>query len=307
VQPVTDGDHYKLKVKIDPNAKQGDNAELTITYQEKEEDKKLTEKIKIIVTTLDQIEVEPSSLSLKSGEQKSLSVKALLKKVNVEGYKEPKGIFERDITESADVSYKSKDETVATVNSKGVVTAGTVNQEKSTEIEISYKGITKTIPVTVKPRGQTSAGGGGTSGGSIDFKQQIKDIILKAEKKADETFRPEAESDNPANFEDLKPLLKDYYTDNYLDSYWKKIYENNIAWFLDPHLLYPLTEATEKQTDHTFKVNSQTSTSITASVKVPLRDNEIPGDSFTYEYKLEKIEDKWLLDDITCLDCERPE
>ncbi|KYD31174.1 S-layer homology domain-containing protein [Parageobacillus toebii] len=307
VQPASDNDNYKLKVKIDPNAKQGDNAELTVTYQEKEGDKKLTKKIKIIVTTLDQIEVEPSSLSLQSGEQKSLSVKALFKKVNVEGYKEPKGIFERDITDSSDISYKTKDPTIATVNSKGVVTAGTVDQEKSTEIEISYKGITKTVPVTVKPREQASTGGGGTSGEVIDFKQQIKDIILKAEKKADETFRPEAEADNPANFEDLKPLLQDYYTDNYLDSYWKKVYENNIAWFLDPHLLYPLTEATKKQTDYTFTINSQTPTSIAASVKVPLRDNEIPGDSFTYEYKLEKIEDKWLLDDITCLNCERPE
>jgi hypothetical protein len=101
-------------------------------------------------------------------------------------------------------------------------------------------------------------------------------------------------------------MLTDFYTENYF-TYWKKVYENNIAWFKDPHLLYPLTEAAKAGTGSTFSLTTDTENVVKATVFVPLRENEIPGDRFQYEYTLTREEDRWKLDNIACLNCERPE
>lgn len=313
-KPNTDG--YAFNIKVNEEAESGDIGELQFTYQEKEGSKKITETVKIFILAPDELEAEPSQLTLKSGGKKQLSVKAIYKQPKDDDLKELEEedlnlneLFNPDVTTAEGITYTSKNPAVATVDSKGNVTAKKVDKDSSTDIEVSYKGKTDTVLVNVKADEQrpSSGGGGNSSSPATLSEQQIKNIILEAEKKADETFRPEAESGNEADFADVKPKLKDYYSDNYLDNYWKKVYDVNIAWFTDPHLLYPLTEAKAAGTESTFKVDSQTSDSLTASVSVPLRDHEIKDDSFTYQYSIKKVNGQWILDDITGVGNERPQ
>ncbi|WP_442596775.1 S-layer homology domain-containing protein [Neobacillus sp. D3-1R] len=291
----------KFDIKVDPAAKGGEVAELKLAYKDE-----VTETVKIIVTTLKEIKVDPSPVEMLSKAQTSLSVQAIFEDVHHQDV--TKEDLTQDITASPQISYVSKDSSVVTVDSKGVITAKDINSEKSTEIEISYKGKKVTVPVKVKAIDPTS-GNTGSGGGASPVEnrnEQIKELILKAEEKANEVFKAEAEAETSAEFDSLIPMLQDRYSENYL-AFWKKIYRGNIKWFLDPHLLYPLTEAIAQGTGATFEVKSVTTDTIKASVKVPLRENEIPNDKFEYEYTLKKVENNWLLDEISCNNCERPE
>ncbi|WP_374702956.1 S-layer homology domain-containing protein [Peribacillus deserti] len=301
---------YKYTVKVDEKALPGDIAEVEFTYQGEKDSKKIEDSITVFVLNPEKIEAEPSQVTLKPGGKKQLTVNAVfeeptgkyLDKLKEEGIS-LKDLVNVDVTSAEGIMYKSKNPAVAEVDSKGNITANSQN-ESSTEIEISYKGKIDTVLVNVE---QPPANGGGSGQPAILSEEQIKSIILEAEKKADGIFRPEAESEDPDEFNAVKGKLLDYYSDNYLDGYWKKIYEVNIAWFTDPHLLYPLSEAISSGTAGTFKVSSQSVDSVKASVEVPLRDNEIKGDAFEYQYSIKKINGKWLLDDIDGIDNERPQ
>lgn len=312
-QSNADGKH-SFVVEADSAAIGGEIGELKFIYNKGS--KKIKQSVKIFITSFEGIEVSPESMVLDANESKKLSVKAKYKEIAGLDYKEllkdgmkKEDLFTRQIDDSDQVSFKSLDSSIATVDNKGMVTGKSLVQDSKTQIEVSYRGKKATIPIAVRSKAYT---GGGSSGGSGESPanprlEMFRLIILDSEKNADAAFRPEAVSHYPADFENLKPMLEDFYTDNYLNEQWKKVYQNNIKWFSDPHLLYPLTEATKIGTGNTFTLIRDNANKVTASVAVPLRDNEIKGDRFKYEYTLTKENDRWRLDDITCTNCERPE
>ncbi|WP_456277594.1 S-layer homology domain-containing protein [Bacillus sp. AK128] len=299
---------HSFDVLADVSAQGGELGELTITY--KKGVKRLKKSVNIIVTELEKFEVEPSTLKLDSGASKQLKTMGIYKKpigIDLEDVLEDgitiEELFKRPITDFSKLTFKSMDESIATVDQKGMVKAKELVQEDSTEIVVTYMGKEIRIPVTVKSKAYSGGGGGSSVNQQLEL---FRLIILEAEEHANNTFKPEAESTNPASFEDLKPMLTEFYTEQYFD-YWKKVYDYNIAWFNDPHLLYPLTEATEKGTGNTFKITSDSTNLVKATVNVPLRENEVPGEQFNYEYTLVKEDNRWRLDTITCKSCEKPE
>lgn len=313
VTQESSGSGHSFKVEAAKDALGGEAAELEIIY--KKDKKEIKRAVKIFVTSFEDIEVSPNSLVLDSNESRQLKTKAKLKQINGIDSKELSDagvklddLLKKEIENKNEITFKSLDNNVATVSSTGVVQAKDLVQEASTTIEITYRGKKASVPVTVRSKAYSNNGGNSGGGNPVNQRlEMFRLIILESEKHASATFKPEADSNRPADFADLKPLLADFYTDNYLDGYWKKVYTNNIKWFLDPHLLYPLTEATKEGIGSTFRLTSDSEEKVKASVTVPLRENEIKNDRFTYEYTLIREDDRWKLDNIACLNCERPE
>lgn len=273
-------DYLQLKASANKNARAKQHIQVELSYTNAN-GKKIKKEVDIYVTKLIGIEARPAALQIQQDNSDRFQVYAL--------YDNPAGkeSLRQEVTDNPAVTYTSSDNLVRVNKGEVSVDPGASPGTVAT-ITIEYENHPTTVPVKIlqKPIPPLST-------------DDIKTIILEAEKKAAEAFRPEAEKANPAPFETAAAKLDKVYTENYLNNYWQKVYNVNIKWFTDPHLLYPLTEAVQVGTESSFRIIYQnTNQEIAAKVTVPLRPHEGDG-SFTYQYKLIKIGTTWQLDELT--------
>lgn len=249
------------KITAAKDAKIGEQATITVTNGN------LTTQVVVKVDIID-IDVSPTTMRIKPGASQALLVTALIRPDVSE-----------NVTDAPDITYISSSPDLINVDQRGLITAANSLKEADVTITVKYHDKTKTVTVA--------------------YRQDAEDIILRAEKAAKELFNLEAAKESPDRFDAIKPMLATYYTDKYINKMWKKVYNIDMKWFLEPNYLFPLTDGLRDTKTMSESGDKKTVTVYVPVVRFSNGQKVVSGQKILYKYQLVKLGDNWYIDDIS--------
>ncbi|WP_171683093.1 S-layer homology domain-containing protein [Paenibacillus planticolens] len=209
------------------------------------------------------LKVEPSMIRLKPGQSEQLVVKAQIRPNEWQ-----------DVTHETGILYEAGNSALLSVSNAGLVQAAATLLEDTVPVNITYRSRSAKVYVSVK--------------------QDPRDIVRQAEAFVNHLMQANVSRSKPQNF---KGELLAYYSDGYIDKIWRKVFEHDPKWYLEPNFLYPLTEAEKSNPGYSASIREEDGKSyvnVVLTLKKPIGNVK----EIHYEYVLVKRNGMWYLDDL---------
>lgn len=246
-------------IRVEDAAQIGDQVDITVKNRNKEANMRVS-------VDIGPLKVEPSTIRLKPGQSEQLVVKAQIRPNEWQ-----------DVTKEAGILYEAGNPALLSVNGTGLVQAAATLLEDTVPVNITYRSRSAKVYVSVK--------------------QDPRDIVRQAEAFVNHLMQSNVSLSQPQSFTDLKGELLAYYSDGYIDKIWKKVFEHDPKWYLEPNFLYPLTEAEKSNAGYTASIreeNGRSYVNVVLTLKKPIGDVK----EIHYEYVLVKKNGMWYIDDL---------
>ncbi|EOP71382.1 S-layer homology domain-containing protein [Bacillus cereus] len=288
-----DTDNFVVHVK--PNAKE--DQKVNLLFELVEGEKVMAEiEVPVYIVKPTKLQVDPEKTFVMKKQKEQLQVRlAIPVPVEVMKQYETLGLpiepyRYKKVTQPNLLTFKSSKDFV-TVNELGEVTVkDDAKIGDTTDINIAYKGLTGKVSAQVSGSEEDKQA---LSGLSLPSAQQL---ILDAEQHANNILQAAVKSPEEEKFEDLQKQMKKFYEPKFTGKQFEKAYKYNRQWILNPYYLYPVTNVYNTEAMKTFSRVSETPTTLSVKVSVPVQGEQ--GESFTYTYDLVKKDGSWYLDDI---------